>query len=206
VFAGLTAPDPLVPADNKEVVAFMQRTAAKEKNPYRLARLILDGLLAKVSIDEASAANSPVAALASGKADAWDAAILYAAMLRAAGIPALPVAGVIVDESRRAWRHAWVEFYLYGFGWVPVDPALVAGARIGSFVAPFEDSTRYFGNMDDRHIAFSRGLVKLDRITPDGRTVSANRKYSFQSIFEEAAGALSAYTSFWSDVEVTGVY
>jgi len=206
LFTSLIAPDPLVPADSKDIAAFALRAAGKEKNPYKAARLILDSLLAKVSIDESSIASTPLDALKKGKADVWDMAILYTAMLRAAGVPSLPVAGVVVDESRRAWRHAWVEFYLYGFGWVPVDPALAGGAGIGSFDAPFEDPTRYFGNMDDRHIAFSRGLVKLDRVTPDGRTVSATRRYSFQSVFEEAAGGLSAYTSFWSDVEVTGVY
>jgi transglutaminase-like putative cysteine protease len=202
----LVAADALVPAAHKDITAFMQRAAGREKNPYKAARLILDALLAKVAFDTAAVSSAPTDALKSGKADAWDMAILYTAMLRAAGIPALPVAGIVVDESRRAWRHAWAEFYLYGFGWVPVDPALVAGAGIGSFHAPFSDRSRYFGNLDDRHIAFSRGLVKLDRITPDGRTVSASRRYSFQSIFEEAAGALSAYTSFWSDVEITGVY
>jgi transglutaminase-like putative cysteine protease len=206
VYSSLAAPDPLVPSDHKDIASFAQRAVGKEKNHYKSARLILDSLLAKVAIDDSSIAATPLDALKSGKADAWDLAILYAAMLRAAGIPSLPVAGVVVDESRRAWRHAWVEFYLYGFGWVPVDPALVGGARIGSFEAPFEDPARYFGNMDNRHIAFSRGLVKLDRITPDGRTVSAARRYSFQGVFEEAAGGLSAYTSFWSDVEITGVY
>jgi transglutaminase-like putative cysteine protease len=206
VYSSLVAPDPLVPSNHKDITSFAQRAVGKEKNHYKSARLILDSLLAKVSIDESSFTAAPLDALKSGRADAWDLAILYAAMLRAAGIPSLPVAGVVVDESRRAWRHAWVEFYLYGFGWVPVDPALVGGARIGSFEAPFEDPARYFGNMDNRHIAFSRGLVRLDRITPDGRTVSAARRYSFQSVFEEAAGGLSAYTSFWSDVEITGVY
>ena len=206
VYSSLVAPDTLVPSNHKDITSFAQRAVGKEKNHYKSARLILDSLLAKVSIDESSFTAAPLDALKSGRADAWDLAILYAAMLRAAGIPSLPVAGVVVDESRRAWRHAWVEFYLYGFGWVPVDPALVGGARIGSFEAPFEDPARYFGNMDNRHIAFSRGLVKLDRITPDGRTVSAARRYSFQSVFEEAAGGLSAYTSFWSDVEITGVY
>ncbi len=43
-------------------------------------------------------------------------------------------------------------------------------------------------------------------MAPDGRTVSAARRYSFQTIFEEAGGDLPSYTSFWSDVEITGVY
>ncbi len=116
------------------------------------------------------------------------------------------MAGVVVDDSRRSWTHAWTEFYIYGFGWVPVDPVLWSGGRAGDFIPPISDRDRYFGNMDDRHIAFSRGLVSVDRVTPEGRTVSATRRYSFQNIYEEATGGISAYTSFWSDVEITGVY
>ncbi len=87
-----------------------------------------------------------------------------------------------------------------------MDPVLASGGDVGRFSPPFEDRSRYFGDMDDRHIAFSRGLAIVDRVTPDGRTVSAARRYSFQNIFEEAAGGLKAYTSFWSDIEITGVY
>ena len=87
-----------------------------------------------------------------------------------------------------------------------MDPVLLSGGKVGDFIQPFEDVNRYFGNMDERHIAFSRGLTSVDRITPEGRTVSASRRYSFQNIFEEAVGSISAYTSFWSDVEITGVY
>jgi hypothetical protein len=36
--------------------------------------------------------------------------------------------------------------------------------------------------------------------------MAAKRRYSMQTIYEEASGALSSYTSFWSDVEVTGIY
>lgn len=206
LYTKLTAPDQLVPSADPAIVSFAQKAAGREKNPYRLAQLVLASLGQAVSFDAAAAYDTPVKALSAGKADAWDMALLYAAALRAVGVPSVPVVGVVMDDSRRAWNHAWAEFYLYGFGWVPVDPALMSGATIGNFVPPFEDRARYFGNMDDRHIAFSRGLASVDKINPDGRTVSASRRYSFQNIFEEASGGLSAYTSFWSDVEITGVY
>jgi len=206
LYAELAAADPLVPAADPAVVAFARKAAGKEKNHYRVAQAALSALLAAVSFDAGAVSDSPAAALARAKADSWDMAVLYAAVLRASGIPALPVAGVVVDDGRRAWNHAWTEFYVYGFGWIPVDPVLVSGGDVGSFYPPFADRSRYFGNMDDRHIAFTRGLTSLDRITPDGRTVAAARRYSFQNIFEESVGSMSAYTSFWSDVEITGIY
>lgn len=51
-----------------------------------------------------------------------------AAMYRALGIPARPVTGVLVKaeadtpvEVRRLNEHAWVEVYLDGLGWLPVE-------------------------------------------------------------------------------------
>jgi transglutaminase-like putative cysteine protease len=206
LYTTLVEADQLVPSSDPAVVELAKKAAGKEKNHYRIAGSALQLLLSSVRYDEGAVSESPAKAMAGGTADSWDLAILYAAVLRAAGVPALPVAGVVVDDARRAWRHAWTEFYIYGFGWVPVDPALASGGKVGLFSPPFSDRSRYFGNLDDRHIAFSRGLATVDRITPDGRTVSAARRYSFQNIFEEAGGALEAYTSFWSDVEITGVY
>lgn len=206
LYAMFTEADLLVPSDDPAIRAFARKVAGKEKNQYRIASAALAALAQAVKFDAGAVSIRPADALASAKADSWDMALLYTAILRAAGVPALPVAGVVVDGSRRAWNHAWVEFYVYGFGWIPVDPVLVSGATVGGFVPPFTDRSRYFGNMDDMHIAFSRGLAKVDRMAPDGRTVAAARRYSFQNIFEEAGGDLPSYTSFWSDVEITGVY
>lgn len=206
LYAMLTAPDQAVPSSDPAIVAFARKAAGREKNPYRLAQTMLAALGQAVAFDTKAVYDSPAKALVAGRSDTWNIAMLYVAALRAVGVPAVPVVGVVMDDSRRAWNHAWAEFYVYGFGWVPVDPALMFGATIGSFVPPFEDRSHYFGNMDDRHIAFSRGLASVDKINPDGRTVSASRRYSLQNISEEASGGLAAYTSFWSDIEITGVY
>ena len=206
LYATFTAADPLVPAGHPEVQRFVKDSIGRERNPYRMAMLLFDTLKSRIIVDPGIKHALALEALAAGQGDAWSISILYSAMLRAAGVPALPVAGVVVDDSKKAWNHVWVEFYLYGLGWVPVDPILAMGADIGQFRPPFEDRSRYFGNMDDRHIAFSRGLARVDPMSPEGRTVSADHRYSFQTIFEEAVGSITAYTSFWSDVEVTGIY
>ncbi len=56
-----------------------------------------------------------------------DISSIYVALARAAGVPAREVFGIrqgknpIQDISK--WQHCWAEFYLPGYGWVPVDPA-----------------------------------------------------------------------------------
>jgi transglutaminase-like putative cysteine protease len=56
-----------------------------------------------------------------------DISSIYVALARAAGVPAREVFGIrlgkapVTDISK--WQHCWAEFYLPGYGWVPVDPA-----------------------------------------------------------------------------------
>jgi len=52
---------------------------------------------------------------------------VFIALCRAAGVPAREIFGIrqgkepVVDITK--WQHCWAEFYLPGYGWVPVDPA-----------------------------------------------------------------------------------
>lgn len=52
---------------------------------------------------------------------------VFVALARAVGIPAREVFGIrqgkesVVDITK--WQHCWAEFFLPGYGWVPVDPA-----------------------------------------------------------------------------------
>jgi len=52
---------------------------------------------------------------------------VFVALCRAAGVPAREIFGIrmgkkpVVDITK--WQHCWAEFYLPGYGWVPVDPA-----------------------------------------------------------------------------------
>lgn len=53
------------------------------------------------------------------------------AMLRAAGIPARAVIGVVEDEKGRDLLTVWAEFYLPDAGWVPFDPNAMKGKGAG---------------------------------------------------------------------------
>jgi transglutaminase-like putative cysteine protease len=206
LMAAYTAADDLVPAAAPEVLALARKIVGGERNPWRAARLVYDWLVKNMTWTESSLERKPLPALAMKIADTYSYSLLATALLRAAGIPALPVKGYLVDPSRNAARHAWVEFYVYGLGWVPMDPVLGSGASPGKFPVAFEDRARYFGNLDNRHVAFARGYTVFSPLSQTGRHASPQRPMANQSFYEEASGSLEAYSSFWSEVEVSGLY
>lgn len=52
---------------------------------------------------------------------------VYVALARAVGVPAREVFGIRLGKEKvvdiTTWQHCWAEFFLPGYGWVPVDPA-----------------------------------------------------------------------------------
>ncbi len=206
LMAAYTAGDDLVPAQAPEVQALAKKIIQGEKNPWRQSRLVWDWLVKNVSWSASAEGRRVVPALQGRAADSVTWALAASSLLRAAGVPALPVLGYLVDPSRAAVRHAWVEFYIYGLGWVPMDPVLGSGVSPGGFPTAFEDRGRYFGNLDNRHLAFSRGSTSLEPMAQNGRHASPQRPMALQSFYEEASGELEAYSSFWSEVEISGLY
>lgn len=201
-----TRAEPNIPASDAQITQLARRVVARERNPYRIARLLFDAVLAQFSFDYNKPSAELSQAFETGTANAWDMVRLYVALLRAEAVPARPVAGVVLDEVRRAWPHQWLEFYIYGFGWIPVDIVMASGARSAPFEPILADFGRYFGSIDDRHIVYSRGIVPIVPMTPDGRLSAGTLRYSLQSVKEEVSGDISSYNALWSDVELTGFY
>ncbi len=52
---------------------------------------------------------------------------VFVAICRAVGIPAREIFGIRLGKKEiqniSKWQHCWAEFYLPGYGWIPVDPA-----------------------------------------------------------------------------------
>jgi transglutaminase-like putative cysteine protease len=63
-----------------------------------------------------------------------DISSVYIALARAAGVPAREVFGIRLSKKSpqdiTGWQHCWAEFFLPGYGWVPVDPADVRKAML----------------------------------------------------------------------------
>jgi len=202
-----------IPSDSQKIKSVVNSIARNEQNPYTKAKAVYDWILANMHISAAPLSSDNIEdALDKRQSDPYTTALLYTSMIRAAGIPCIPIAGVYIDRSGQTFRHYWAEFWVDGFGWLPVDPAMGSGAVYDSSPAIQEsmDSKElanfYFGSMDNQRIAFSRGELVLSQMESRGRLVSHPQSYSLQNIWEESAGGLESYSSLWGDITISGIY
>ena len=98
------------------------------------------------------------------------------AMYRALGIPARIVSGVLAEtvadtpvEVRRLNEHAWVEVYLDGIGWLPVEvtPGTLDGDSVGNGEEPTE-TPQAFGESQPTP-------VPMPSLAPDSGSESSQR-------------------------------
>lgn len=105
-----------------------------EKNPYFIAKKIFEYVNTTIEYNTASqyANKGALSALKTQKGVCEDFADLFVAMSRAAGVPARVVGGYWVDSFTpnmptdvSSYRHAWAEYFLPDFGWIPVEPTFL---------------------------------------------------------------------------------
>jgi transglutaminase-like putative cysteine protease len=77
-----------------------------------------------------------------------DISSVYVALTRAAGVPAREVFGLRLGkkptEDITQYQHCWAEFFLPGYGWVPVDPADVRKAMLVEKLKPADPKTKAY--------------------------------------------------------------
>lgn len=203
-----TRADSIVPCENEEVIKLYKKIVDKEKNSYRRAKLIYDYMCKEFKIQDKNRRNDadPLDLISREKGDAYDFAVIYAALLRAAGIPCLVDCGVLVEQDLKTRVHWWCEFYIPGCGWIPVDPALGCGLDYKKWPEKIDEKEYYFGNLDSHHITFSRGFNEMKPFAQDNKTVQYPKSFALQSIWEEASVSTNKYSSYWSVPYVSGVY
>ena len=203
-----TQADKCTPSADSAVIELAKNISGKETNPYLKAKAIFEHIVNEFSLQKTPRAESvPISKIIKDKkGDAYDFAILYTALLRASGIPALPVSGILSDSNSSCKKHWWTEFYIEGFGWIPADIALASGLDFSPFVRPADPVAFYFGSLDSQHIAFSRGWNEVKPITVNSQTVYKPRAYALQSIWEESSSDAVSYSSLWNTPSIQGIY
>ncbi len=69
---------------------------------------------------------------------------IFISLLRYNNIPARYLVGGIISEKESTWEwHAWAEFYLEKYGWIPADPSV------------FYANASYIGQQSNRHVFFN---------------------------------------------------
>lgn len=194
--ASSLAADTLVPSDDPTIQAAALAIQKKEKNPFRQIVLVSQWVSSNVKLNDKSQGLSDEALVAlKHKAGGTRAlALLNCAMLRALGIPAVPVAGFLATGDNRLIPHFWGEYYLTGMGWIPFDPLLASGYVPQQFSGGFSDRLIYYRGIDNRHIAMSRGYRLLPAVS---REVQKKQKVSWSFFeYDELSLGLS-YSSTW---------
>ncbi len=203
-----TKADEVVVSDANEIVALAAEITGKETNAYKKAQMIYNYMLDKYSVLEKVRNNdaNPLELLKSSEGDAYDYAVIFASLARAAGIPALIDSGILIGQDLSTQAHWWNEIYLAGFGWLPVDVALGDYLDYKRWPDNIESAQYYFGNLDSHHIVFSRGYNEIKPFAQDNKTVKYPKSFALQSIWEEASSNTAKYSSYWSVPSIKGVY
>ncbi len=89
---------------------------------------------------------------------------VYVALARSVGIPAREIFGIRIPSGKEGdmtkAQHCWAEFYLPGYGWVPVDAADVRKIMLEKKLYLGEEKEYreyYFGAVDENRIAYGTG-------------------------------------------------
>ncbi len=207
-YSQYTKADAVVPSDSEAITKLSASIVKREQSPYQRSILVYNWLLSNITLlQEMRPAHYDVLdVLEVGNGDSYDFAILYTALLRSLGIPAIPVSGVMVNPELKTRNHWWCEFYLDNVGWIPVDPAMGAGLEFTIFKPVENPKSYYFGSLDSQHIAISRGWNALKSSQAAGKKVYRPKTYGLQSMWEEASHDTIQYSSYWNPVVIEGVY
>ncbi len=114
-------PSPLIQSDNPRVVQLARRIVAHSTEPLEALQRLNRWVYANIEKIPVISIPSALQVLQIRKGDCNEHAVLLAALVRAAGIPARVVAGLVYSENS-FFYHAWVEAFVGQ--WVSADPVM----------------------------------------------------------------------------------
>ncbi|WML36779.1 transglutaminase domain-containing protein [Clostridium sp. OS1-26] len=171
-----TSPSDKIESDNKEIISKAEELFKNTPNPYYKSKTAYEFVNTYMAYDVNSGNKGALNALNTAKGVCEDYAELYVALLRASKVPARVTTGFWVDTNAfnsskvvdgNASSHAWVEYYLPEYGWIPAEPTNIY-YRNGQQTIDFD----FFSNLS------SSGHI-VTGYDPTGDFRDSNLSYSF---------------------------
>ncbi len=214
------APSGEINSDAPEIISFAQAATAASGNPYLRARLLFSAVNNHLKYDnQERESHSALDAFHSGSGNCVDYANLYAACLRAVGIPARVCGGFAYNPdavqnnvlsasghiNADVLRHNWVEFYIAGVGWLVADPTFSYTAE--SVGGQMIDWARF------ANIVNANRLIYTCEYLPDNNSVSYNYQgaaplisYGSELALYSVISPFSDLNNHWAAESVLGLY
>lgn len=143
-----------IEADDPGIASTANKLKGSQTSPYETARVFYGWVKEHMAYQLVGGLKGAKFAYENGYGECGDYSCLFVALCRASGIPARPVVGRWATSKKNDW-HVWAEFYLPGYGWIPVDPTV-------------EDSNggNYFGHLDNKRLIFNKQCDAVLNPTP----------------------------------------
>jgi F0F1-type ATP synthase assembly protein I len=141
-----TQPEEFVQADSPAIVSAAQNITENTNNVHEKAARIYDFVVKHVRYTAQDYERGALWALENRTGDCSEHSYLFVALCRAAGIPARIKTGFgfsLVGETTDN-GHMWAEYYLEGYGWIPVDA-----------------TWKLFDSLDFRHFSSLQSISEL---------------------------------------------
>ncbi len=119
--AAYLRPEPLLQSTNPRIEAQARLLRGRGRDPTTTATALVHWVATTVRDEAGALLPSALAVFEGRRGDCTEHTTLFIALARAAGLPARPVAGLLLVDGR-LYYHDWAEVYLRG--WVAVDPTL----------------------------------------------------------------------------------
>ncbi|MBP7497346.1 MAG: hypothetical protein KA792_06765 [Bacteroidales bacterium] len=156
--------------NNPVIQKGLKEAIGDEKNLYWSARKIYNYVMSHLYYEMSGGWNTAPTVLARGNGSCSEYSFVFISMCRAAGIPARYV-GSIYREAPVFYDdafHRWIEIYLPGYGWIPVDPT------IGDKKSPREQAL-CFGFVSNEFFITTQGGGGSETL---GWTYNSNEQYT----------------------------
>lgn len=203
------------------IKAFAEDYAETTANPYLKARLLFAAVNSYLTYDNSDFdSHSAVTAYYRRRGNCEDYANLYAALLRAEGIPAKVVSGYLYSREAQMessyvapsghinadkMRHSWVMFYINGVGWLPADPTFsyTADDMGGSVV----DWSRFAQITHDNRLVYTGNhLPENNSISYDYQGAAPLISYNSELALYSLISPFADIVDHWAEDSVLGLY